>query len=59
MQWHVASGFTVRNWVWDGTNLRVVTSTKHRNQQAMNEWVCKFGITTEYGCGHIIDKNYT
>ena len=59
VQWHIASGFTVRNWVWDGTNLRFVTSTKHRNQQAINEWVCKFGIITGYGCGYIIDKNYT
>ncbi len=58
VQWHTAPGFTVRNLAFDGTSNRYVYSTIHRNNQALNSWVCKYGKITGYGCGFIIDKNY-
>lgn len=58
VQWHVAPGFTVRNLAYDGSGNRHIYSTKHRDLQAVNEWVCKYGMTTGYECGNIIDKSY-
>ncbi|MBN2002440.1 MAG: hypothetical protein JXA21_03710 [Anaerolineae bacterium] len=58
-QWHTAPGFTVRNLAFDGTYNRYVYSTKHRDNQVINEFVCKYGRSTGSGCGYIIDKNYT
>lgn len=57
-QWHSASGFNVRNLAYDGTYNRYIYSTKHRDTQAIGEWVCKHGAATGYTCGYIIDKNY-
>ncbi len=53
-----APGLTVRNLMYDGTYNRYVYSTKSRDEQALNEWVCKYGITTGYGCGQIVDKSF-
>jgi len=64
VQWHTAPGFTVKNWAYDGISdyttpyYRVINATRHRNSQALNSFVCKYGKTTGYGCGYIIDKNY-
>lgn len=58
VQWHTAPGFTVRNLAFDGANYRYVYSTKHRNNQVINEYVCKYGKTTLAGCGYITDKSY-
>lgn len=57
-QWHEAPGFTVRNLTYDGTYNRYIYGTKLRSNQYVGEWVCKYGKTTKYGCGEIIDKNY-
>lgn len=57
-QWHTAPGFTVRNLAFDGTYNRYIYSTKHRNNQAINSWVCHYGMTSGYACGFIIDKNF-
>lgn len=58
VQWHLAPGFDVRNLAYDGTNNRYIFSTKHRDNQALNEYVCKYGWASGYTCGYIIDKNY-
>lgn len=59
VQWHTTPGFTVRNLIYDGTYNRYIYSTKHRNNQALNTFVCKYGKATGKTCGFIIDKNYT
>jgi len=58
VQWHTAPGFTVRNLAYDGSSNRYVYSTMHRNNQALNSWVCKHGKTTGYTCGFITNKNF-
>jgi hypothetical protein len=58
VQWHLAPGFDVRNLAFDGTNNRYIFSTKHRDNQALNEYVCKYGWASGYTCGYIIDKNF-
>jgi len=58
VQWHTAPGFTVRNLMYDGTNNRYVYSTKHRDDQELNEFVCKYGKITGFTCGYIIDKSF-
>lgn len=60
IQWHGASGFTVKNKIkwWSDGSTRDITSTKHRNYQAIGEYVCKYGMVTNYTCGYISDKNY-
>ncbi len=35
---------------------RYVTGTKARGDQWDGEWVCKYGATTRYGCGQIVDR---
>jgi hypothetical protein len=57
-QWHTAPGFDVRNLMYDGTNLRYVLWTKHRDNQAVGQWVCKYGWASGFTCGFISDKNY-
>lgn len=57
-QWHTAPGFTVRNLMFDGTYNRYVYSTRHRNDQELNEFVCKHGKATGFTCGYIINKSH-
>lgn len=57
-QWHTAPGFTVRNLAYDGSGNRYIYSTKHRNNQALNSWVCKYGKTSGYTCGFITNKDF-
>ncbi len=59
VQWHETADLTVRNLMFDGTYNRYVYGTKHRDSQAINELVCKYEKTSRYGCGNIIDKEYT
>jgi hypothetical protein len=58
IQWHTAPGFTVRNLVFDGTYNRYIYGVKFRYSQAVGEWVCKYGMTTGYSCGTIVDKQF-
>jgi hypothetical protein len=58
VQWHTAPGFEVRNLAFDGTNNRYIFSAKHRDNQALNDYVCKYGRTTHYTCGYIVQKDY-
>lgn len=59
IQWHRAPGFTVTNKIRVSTSgtTRSITSTKHRNDQAIGGYVCKYGMTTGYTCGYISAKN--
>jgi len=58
IQWHTAPGFTVRNLVFDGTYNRYIYGVKFRSNQSVGEWVCKYGMTTGYACGTIVDKQF-
>lgn len=58
IQWHTVPGYTVRNWVYDGTSNRSITAQKSRDAQTINEYVCKRGKTTGYNCGNITSKTY-
>jgi hypothetical protein len=52
-QWHTAPGFVVRNWMYDGSGTRSITSRTLWGYQYVGEFVCKYGKTTGYGCGTI------
>jgi hypothetical protein len=57
VQWGQADhAFTVRNLVFDGMWYRYVYATKHRDNQSVGEWVCKYGVTTGQTCGNIQSK---
>ncbi len=58
IQWHTAPGFTVRNLVFDGTYNRYIYGVKFRSSQSVGEWVCKYGMTSGYSCGTIVDKQF-
>ncbi len=60
VQWHQADhAFTVKNLAYYGSsNPRFIYSTKHRNNQYVNQWVCKYGVETGYTCGQISDTSY-
>lgn len=61
VQWHTAPGFTVRNYAYDGISdstpyYRVITGKTSRSNQAINDFYCKYGKVTNYGCGYLISK---
>lgn len=58
IQWHTAPDFTVRNLAYDGSGNRYIYSVKFRSAQAVGDWVCKYGRTTGYSCGAIVDKAF-
>lgn len=60
IQWHTASGYTVVNKIrwWSDGSTRTITATKSRSSQVIGGYVCKYGMTTNYTCGYISDKNY-
>ena len=54
VEWHLTPGFTVTNEFKAGNNdIRRVTGTKSRDNQAVGNYVCKYGVTTGYTCGYI------
>jgi hypothetical protein len=59
IQWMRAPGFTVTNKIQSSSSgaTRNITSTKHRNDQVIGGYVCKYGKTSGYTCGYISDKN--
>ena len=58
VQWHTAPGFTLRGLMKVGPNLsRHVRSTKHRDDQVVGEYVCRYGKITHYTCGDIRSKH--
>lgn len=59
IQWHTAPGYTLTNKIKVGNGFtRDITATKSRSNQAIGEYVCKYGMTTAYTCGYISDKNF-
>lgn len=58
VQWHTAPDFTVRNLAWDGTWNRYIYGEKHRNNQYVGEYVCKYGKSTGGGCGNITSTTF-
>ncbi len=60
IQWHTASGYTVKNKIrwWSDGSTRDITATKSRSSQSIGNYVCKYGKETHYTCGYISDKNY-
>ena len=51
------SDHTLRGLMKDGPNNRYVYGTKSRSQQAVGEYVCRYGVRTGAGCGEIYSKN--
>jgi hypothetical protein len=58
LQWHSTPGFTVHNWIWDGTYTRYIFDKKFRANQTVGETVCKYGRTTGGGCGSILQTDF-
>lgn len=60
IQWHTAPGYTVTNKIqwWSDGSTRDITAKKGWSNQVIGEYVCKYGKTTHYTCGTIIDKNF-
>lgn len=61
IQWHTWTGgsvFDVKPRAKDNsvTGYRYVTGSRHRDNQAVGEYVCKYGNTTRFNCGYIISK---
>lgn len=63
-QWHTAPELHVTNRIWDGLfdtatpYYRFVTGTRPRSQQAVGEFVCKYGVTTGHTCGTIESTSF-
>lgn len=57
-QFHTISGLTGHPWYTDGSLIYTVNATKGRDPLLIGEWVCKYGKTTGFGCGGVIDKNF-
>jgi hypothetical protein len=58
VQWHTTPGFSVRNWIYDGSFVRAITATRHHVLQFQGQWVCGYGRITGYGCGNITSIAY-
>lgn len=58
VQWHTAPGFDVRNLEYGNPYNVYIFSAKHRDDQQLNDYVCKYGINTGYTCGYIIQKDF-
>lgn len=60
VQWHTPPGFTVTNKIQVSSNgtTRNITATKHRTNQVVGGYVCKYGSVTGYTCGYISSKTF-
>ena len=56
--WATTPTYTVRNLIYDGTYNRYVYSAAAANDHVAGLYVCKYGVTTRYGCGNIRLTNY-
>lgn len=60
VQWHSACGYIdVSNEFNSGIGYRACIGTRHRDQQAIGSYVCKWGMTTGRSCGYIQTKSYS
>lgn len=58
VQWHSACDIhTVTNEFNSGLGMRACTGTRHRNNQAIGAYVCKYGMMTQRRCGNIESKS--
>jgi hypothetical protein len=59
-QWHTTPGFTPTNRIryHEDGNTRPITSRRIRSTQSIGDPVCKFGVTTGYDCGNIINRSF-
>lgn len=59
--WFSAPGlFNVRSgWINDGIGGRNIIAVRHRDNQAIGAFVCKYGKTTLFDCGNITSKTFT
>lgn len=58
VQWHSTCGlFDVDNTFNSGIGNRACIGTRHRNNQAIGSYVCKWGMTTGRTCGFIQSKS--
>ncbi len=60
IQWHTTSAYTVTNKIqWSSYgSTRNITGVISRSNQAIGGYVCKYGMTTGYGCGYIKSKDF-
>ncbi len=59
VQWNSSCGLeAVTNQIITGSGNRSITSTRHRNSQAIGAQVCKYGRTTQMTCGDIGSKSF-
>lgn len=60
LQWNAHGTSTIKNWIkWEaGGTTRAITSRKNKVDQVTGQTVCKYGKTTDYGCGEIVDRFY-
>jgi len=54
--WYKATGFTILNRISTGGSIRSITSTRIRSQQSVGAYVCKYGISSGYACGQVVDN---
>lgn len=54
--WYKATGFTVRNVIFGGSGTRSITYARIRSLQTVGAGVCKYGITSHYSCGQVVDN---
>ncbi len=59
-QWHTTPGFTPTNRIryHEDGNTRPITSRRIRSTQSIGDPVCKFGVTTGYDCGNVINRSF-
>lgn len=63
-QWHTAPGFTVKNWAYDGVPggstpyYRVISAYQGGNSY-QGQFVCKYGVSTGYNCGTVVDTMFS
>jgi len=58
IEWHTAPGYRVRNLFFDGTYNVYVYGIRNHTEQYVGEYVCKYGVVTDSGCGLITTLNY-
>ena len=58
VMWANHAYLTPTHMMFDGTTDRPITGAVERSDQAVNSWVCKYGISTGYGCSTIRSKDY-
>lgn len=57
-QWHTGSA-TFRNWAYDGSVNRTISSQKSHAALYVGEGLCRYGRVSGYACGSVLTTNYT